>query len=276
MIIPFIQARNYTVSGGRSVDLVVVHDMEAPEVPGTARRVAQWFAGSTAPNASAHYCIDDKEIVQCVRDQDVAWHAPGANARGIGLEHAGYARQTSAEWDDPYSSAMLRLSAKLTAALCTRYRIPAVWLTPGDLLAGKRGITSHNNVSKAFRKSDHSDPGPGFPWERYITLVRSNMVQAAGTEVVSEQVVPPTTRRRGRVVDDFIDEIIRPDGGLWRLKEDGGVFNVPATGAFFGSEFERFQKEGRKGFRLFAWRGGYAIMDRRGDVYHHPDPAWKG
>lgn len=272
MTYPFAQARNFTKTGGRQIDLVVVHDMEAPEVPGTARQVAQWFASPTAPVASAHYCVDDQIIVQCVRDEDVAWHAPGANARGIGIEHAGYANQTSAQWDDPYSRAMLSLSAKLTASLCVRYRIPAVWLSSADLLAGKRGITSHVNVSQAWHKSNHSDPGPGFPVARYIQLVQANMVQAAGTDVPGE-----TVTAKGRFqVGEYVDVCVRPDGGLWGLKEDGGVINVPEGGPFFGSESDRFADEKRKGSRILPWHGGYLIVSEPLATYHHADPAWKG
>lgn len=272
MSIPFIQARNFTSTGsaGRGVDLVVIHDMEAPEVPGTALNVAQWFAGPTAPNASAHYCVDDQAVVQCVKDTDVAWHAPGANANGIGIEHAGYARQTSAEWDDPYSRAMLVNSARLAAALCVTHKIPPVWLSPADLLAGKRGITSHANVSAAWRKSNHTDPGPGFPSARYIELVRSFIVGAGDGGAVR-----PSTGRRFQV-GEYVDVCPRPDGGLWGLKEDGGVINVPPGGPFFGSEAERFGKEKVKGARIFPWRGGYVIVSDPPATYHHPDPTWKG
>src|SRR5205809_2755015 len=113
---PFIQARNFTATSGRSVDVLVIHTMEAPETANTAENVAKWFAGSTAPQASAHYCIDANSIVQCVQDDDVAWHAPGANSDGIGFEHAGFASQGRSDWNDAYSSAMLERSAGLVAA----------------------------------------------------------------------------------------------------------------------------------------------------------------
>src|SRR5688572_13889549 len=96
------QARHYTPTSGRQIDLVVLHDMEAPEKPATAENIASWFAGPNAPRASAHWCFDSNSAVRCVADKDVAWHAPGANHNGLGYEMAGYARQTGAEWLDPY------------------------------------------------------------------------------------------------------------------------------------------------------------------------------
>lgn len=149
--------------------------MESPEKPETAEDVARWFAGPSAPEASAHYCIDANSTVQCVRDGDVAWHAPGANHNGLGFEHAGLTSQSAAAWDDAYSRRMLARSARLVAAKCRRYGIPAVWLDADDLRAGRRGITGHVQVSDAFGRSSHRDPGPGFPVEAYVARVRAHL-----------------------------------------------------------------------------------------------------
>lgn len=172
MSYPFVGARNFTKGREGPIDVLVIHAMEAAEQPDTAEAVARWFAGPDAPEASAHYLVDANSIVQGVRDEDIAWHAPGANHNGLGFEHAGYSAQRAEGWDDRYSRAMLGRSARLVAAKCRQYGIPAVWLFPADLLAGRRGITSHWNVSRAFRRSDHWDPGPAFPVERYVLLVR--------------------------------------------------------------------------------------------------------
>jgi N-acetyl-anhydromuramyl-L-alanine amidase AmpD len=197
--LPFVQARNFTKGRSGSIDLVVIHTMEAPEKPTTAENVAAWFAGSSAPKASAHYCIDSDTIVQCVKDTDVAWHAPGANHDGIGIEHAGRAAQTAKDWSDAYSKAMLERSAQLTASLCKRYDIPVTWLRPADLLAGRRGITGHVDVSRAFKKSDHHDPGTGFPIERYLALVKAHMGESFIAPHVhpGNQKTPPPTLKQG-------------------------------------------------------------------------------
>jgi N-acetyl-anhydromuramyl-L-alanine amidase AmpD len=180
MQIPFVPAANFTPAKSRGIDVIVIHTMEAPESVNTAENVAKYFQRKSV-RASAHYCIDSNSVVQCVRDRDVAWGAPGANHNGLHLEHAGYAKQGSAQWSDPYSTAMLKLSARLAARLCNAHRIPVRWLTPGLLKQGLRGFTSHHNVSLAFRKSTHTDPGPNFPHALYLKLVQtelSRLVQA--------------------------------------------------------------------------------------------------
>jgi len=164
---PFLQAKNFTVASRTRIDLIVIHTMEAPQSTGRAMQVAKWFADAqNAPQASAHFCVDASQIVRCVRDKDVAWHAPGANARGIGIEHAGYA--VSTDWTASYSVSMLALSQKLTAQLCRAYGIPAEWLTPEELRQGQRGICGHLDCTHAFSGGKgHVDPGLSFPKDAY-------------------------------------------------------------------------------------------------------------
>ena len=169
--IPFFPAKHFTPTTGRTIDLIVIHDMEYPETPSGAEWCAGFFAGASAPRASAHYSVDNAAIVQSVRDSDVAWHAPGANNNGIGIEHAGYAKQSRDEWLDDYSRAELALSARLVSRLCMTYGIPLQWLDAGALKKrGARGITGHRDVSLAFGGT-HWDPGPNFPIDFYLALV---------------------------------------------------------------------------------------------------------
>jgi hypothetical protein len=174
---PFIAAAHYSPANrpySAPLDLIVIHTMEAPKSPNRAVNVAQWFAGDSAPQASAHYCIDDQDTVCCVVESDVAWGAPGANNQGIHLEHAGYASQSPADWQDDYAQAMLDRSARLAARLVRRWSIPIQHLSVAELAAGGRGFCGHVDVTNAFDHGrGHTDPGPNFPWEGYLLLVRS-------------------------------------------------------------------------------------------------------
>lgn len=170
----FVQARHYTAGGNFPPTRVVIHDEEYPEKGSASEDIGAFFSGPNAPQASAHTAVDNNSIVGCVHEVDTAWHAP-PNAHSLGIEHAGYSNQGAAGWADDYSETMLRLSAKLTADYCARYGIPVVWLSVQDLLAGKHGITSHNNVSQAWHQSTHSDPGPDFPVQHYLDLVNAEL-----------------------------------------------------------------------------------------------------
>ncbi len=183
--IPYLEAKNWTrVAAPIAKRLIVIHDMEYPEKPDSAEWCSRYFAGQEgpAPQASAHACVDSDSIVQCVPWDQVAWHAPGANQWGIGIEHAGYNKQELADWMDSYSQMMLRLSAWLVAQLCTRFAIPVDFLDADELAAAgekARGITTHWEVSKAFKKSTHCDPGKGFPMGDYLRWVRNEAMDVS-------------------------------------------------------------------------------------------------
>jgi N-acetyl-anhydromuramyl-L-alanine amidase AmpD len=168
---PFVESPNTTRAKGRPIDVVVLHTMEISERPDAARICARWFA-APASQESAHYCIDARVVVQCVREKDIAWHARGGNAASIGIELAGFAVRSQRDWHDDYSRAVLERAAELVADVCRRRRIPVRWLVATDLLAGRRGITGHVEVSRAYGKGDRWDPGDGFPVEAFLDRVR--------------------------------------------------------------------------------------------------------
>ncbi len=180
----FIQARHWQWADRDAIRLIVVHTMESPEKPGTARAVAKWFAGATAPMASAHVCVDNVEQIECVKPQHIAFGAPGANRDGYQIEHAGRAAQSALDWQDPFSVAMLVLSARQAASIAHRYIIPATKLGAAELLAGAHGFCGHVDVTQAYHKSTHTDPGPHFPWEQYLALV------ARETELLEQDTDP--------------------------------------------------------------------------------------
>jgi hypothetical protein len=156
-------------SGARNpstIRLVVMHDTEG----GTARSVAAYFASASSA-ASTHWVVDDKEAIRCLPDDVIPWGAPGANRDGIHIEQCGWARWTLKEWFVHQST--LKRSAWVAARACVRYGIPVRWLTDKQLAGGvAEGLTYHAQVSRVFRGSDHSDPGPNFPRGYFLRLVK--------------------------------------------------------------------------------------------------------
>lgn len=169
---PFVAAKNFTKSTTkRSVRVIVVHTMEAAEKGDTAERIADYFR-TTNKKASAHICVDNNSILQCVLDNDVAWAAPGTNRDGIHIEMAGYAKQTAEEWRDPYSTLVLENAADAAAQYCLKYDIPVAHLTNEQLAdPSMKGLVGHAQVSAVFKKSDHTDPGKWFPWDYFLQRV---------------------------------------------------------------------------------------------------------
>ena len=157
--------------GPRNVNrirLIVIHDAEGAN----AKAVASWGAGGQR-NASWHYVVDDDNLIQQVKDDVVAWAAPGANSTGLQLELCGFAHWSKLEWFRHQDT--LKRAAWQVARWCHAYGIPAVWLTPAQVKGGYEGLTTHVDVNKAYGGSDHSDPGPNFPRSYFLFLVKRRL-----------------------------------------------------------------------------------------------------
>lgn len=192
--LPFIQANRFQPAHRERIQWIVIHTMEVERTDRAALNCARDFA-TTTDARSAHYCIDNGTIIHCVEEKDIAFAAP-PNALGIQLEHAGFASLTAEQWHDDYSQAMLHLSAELAASIAHRYAVPVVWLSVEDLVGGRRGFTSHANISNAFQMSTHQDPGAHFPREEYLRMVQAALdasVQPPG----SSNAVPDRVLRLG-------------------------------------------------------------------------------
>lgn len=158
--------------GNKPISRIVIHSTVSPCREGQARATAAYF-GSEAAAGSAHYVVDPGEVVQVVYDDVVAWHAP-PNPHSLGIELCdmpGMGRGALLRWTDKAHRQMLRRAVGLTADLCLAYSVPVAFLDEADLLAGHRGITTHDNVSDAFHQSTHWDPGD-WPQRAFMRRVR--------------------------------------------------------------------------------------------------------
>lgn len=206
---------NFEDSGSytRHSQWVVLHTMETVEGDSIAESIgAGWFTNPTA-EASAHYCVDNNSIVQDVNEGDYAWAAgPIGNYHGIQIEMAGRASQTRAQWLDDYSRAMLERVAALTADICNRQGIPVRVLTDEQVAAGEAGITTHAALARVFRETNHTDPGPNFPWDFFMERVRAHANGTGGS--VSESAPAPIDAGRAPARRVSLQGIFYPDRPL--------------------------------------------------------------
>jgi N-acetyl-anhydromuramyl-L-alanine amidase AmpD len=142
--------------GASAINYIVIHTTQ-----GSYGGTISWFKNS-ASNVSAHYVVrsSDGEVTQMVDDSDVAWHDACFNSETIGIEHEGFV-------DDPdtwYTEAMYANSAALTAWLADQYGVPK----------DHAHIMGHGEAPDC---SDHTDPGGGWNWGHYLSLVQSGGVQ---------------------------------------------------------------------------------------------------
>lgn len=194
---PFIAARH---RGGRqTIRGIVIHGTVSSDDRGTARRIANWWAGPTSPVTSCHYVVDPGEVIQCVGDHTVAFHC-GSNAGVIGVELCDEQTGPARRWQDADSQAIIRRAARLVAELCLAYDIQAKRPTVAELKSkGKHGIYGHNDSRLAFGHTTHTDPRE-FPWNQFLTLVRSEIEKIKNRARLAPRrrppkVAPPTPTR---------------------------------------------------------------------------------
>jgi len=131
------------------IDMLIIHTSEGP-CP------AHWFADPSSP-ASAHYSVyKTGKIYRSVPDKDIAHHAGNrdVNRRSLGIEIA--AKMANRDW----TKIQMRYAAKLAAKLVKQYGI----------VIDRDHIKGHAEVSGP---GGHQDPGPDFPWEKFIEMVQA-------------------------------------------------------------------------------------------------------
>lgn len=178
--------------GNKPIRRVVIHSAVMPCEPGRARQLAEWNAKGTT-GGSWHYATDPAATFQCSWDSFVCHHAP-PNAGSLGVEMADYPGQRPTgktraalhklrkvwRWARKPHRLMLARTARLTAELVVDYSLPVEFLSVRQLRAGQRGITTHDNVSKAWGQSSHWDPG-WWPRRRFMRMVRREVANIRNT-----------------------------------------------------------------------------------------------
>lgn len=157
---------NQRMSGtGGEVHMVIIHSCE-----GAYTGCWSWLA-NPASGVSAHYVVreDGAQIRQLVREAARAWHIGAtydstlnaghdgqlhgiqSNHFTIGIEHAGYASQST--WPEAQLDASARLVCEATRT----------WNIPRDGLH----IVSHGQLQPYNR----TDPGANWPWAEYLAKI---------------------------------------------------------------------------------------------------------
>ena len=260
----FVQASSYTEGRPSGPPIwIVIHDMEAGEFSGRAESTAQYFAaGAGGRQVSSHYCVDDDSVVQCVSLDDTAWTVGNwqGNNLGINWELSGFASQGEGEWLDDFGLAMFAQMVPVVRADAERFGIPLEKRTVAELRAFVPGVTSHWDLGVAFGGTDHTDPGPNFPWDTFLDIMRG-----ASTEKENAMAyLARDTQNRMVVVTDDWNGWYRPpqanaaetqqaidDRAYWRdrmglpaerwVSEDGKTqakfnFGVARTNGLFGPD----------------------------------------
>ena len=142
---------------------------------GGAEAVASFQSRVERPS-SYHEIGDSDSYVTMLPDEAVAFGARGANADGW---HYSFATRAYLWMGKPQSwiDQAINIGARRCALRAKAHDIPVRRLTRAQYEANQRGFVAHADVDPARR----SDPGPGFPWGKFLKLVATYMEDPMAT-----------------------------------------------------------------------------------------------
>jgi len=217
-----------------NVAMVIIHTCE-----GSYAGCWSWLRNSAA-GASAHYVINESgsETTQLVREARKAWHISadyscsrnsgvdcwrnGYNSNNftIGIEHAGYASQSS------FADGQLEASARLVCDITRDHGIPR----------DRQHILGHGELQPWNR----TDPGANWPWAHFIERVRYHCGDG-GTPPPEDPPPedppptdpPPTTG--GEIIIDSNNS--RNDAALARIEVSANWNSSASTPGYFNTGY---------------------------------------
>ncbi len=178
-------SNNYTSANrpsSNAINKIVIHVTQ-----GSWSSAINWFKDPSA-GVSAHYAVrsSDGKIGQSVQEKDIAYHCGywSYNQTSIGIEHEGYI--DNSKW---FTDAMYKSSARLSAYLCKKYKIPI----------DRTHVIGHYQVPGCSGTGGgsgcHTDPGRYWDWDRYIRLVKYYAGSQAASATYSQTVDNGTSGR---------------------------------------------------------------------------------
>src|SRR5690606_32891035 len=163
--VPFVQGRNRY--GTSTKYAIAVH---CTANTASARNEAS-YATRRTDGVSAHFFIDDREVIQSLDTADIAGHAGSwqGNTYSIAVEFTGLTSWSRSRW---LSSIAWDKTAQVLAAVSRHHNIPPVRVTVEQMKANPqvRGAYDHNQMRLAWGGTDHTDPGPNFPWDHLLNV----------------------------------------------------------------------------------------------------------
>jgi N-acetylmuramoyl-L-alanine amidase len=154
-----------------SVDLVVIHCTELPDMKMTREFGERVRYPETQTGNSGHYYIDfDGTVYRFVAPERVANHTFGYNARSIGIEIANIGRYPN--WHDSrhqaFSVAYTKQQIESLLALLRQLRatIPSLHYIAGHEDLDRRLEPASDNPDVMLPR--RRDPGPLFPWTQIV------------------------------------------------------------------------------------------------------------
>jgi peptidoglycan hydrolase-like protein with peptidoglycan-binding domain len=135
------------------------------------------YAKRRTDSVSSHYYVDNQRIIQSLNTDYRAFHVGSStgNAGGIAYEITGTNGKSRSWWMGNVAWSLLAAQIRKD---CAAHGITARTLTISEIRAGKTGIITHDQARRAWGGTDHTDPGPNFPMDNLVALIKDGSAPA--------------------------------------------------------------------------------------------------
>lgn len=185
--------RNYKKEGGAPMErakwYVVIHntsnDASAPDEAD--------YAKVRTDGTGSHYYADKVQVLQSTDTDRCVGHVGSdeGNERGLSYEITGFNSWTREQW---LANVAWDDLAAVIARDCLHFDIPARLLTIAQMQSftpSVKGFVTHDMCRRAWGETTHTDPGPNFPMDHLLGLVK---------KIIGGTVTQPTVDRAYEVL----------------------------------------------------------------------------
>jgi hypothetical protein len=206
---PWIPATHYRSNRSRMKwGRVIFLGTHTAEGGSTARALGLYFQKTTR-DVSSHCGIGQAgDYAEYVRYSHTAFTMPPVNDDTDNCELMGFAAWSRTTWLS--HKPMLDKFSHWLAWRSEVRKIPLHVLSASEAKAGQPGILMHRTATLAWGQSDHTDPGPNFPWDYVLPRAKDIRDDMPTTKEIADAVAKELLS--SDFVHQFAEKFLNQDG----------------------------------------------------------------
>lgn len=220
-IIDWHQKFNFGGPRKSKIQAVFIHTTEN-DIGTPAENVANYQIRTRT--GSYHCLVDTQKLLIENTDDWITWSTGNlGNDVGLHMSFVARAAMTRQQWLN--NRAMLSIGAWKVAQWCRAYGIPAKFVTGPELARGVKGVSTHFEA-RIWGNTDHTDPGPNFPMQEFLEMVRTHMTgkaPAGGNNMTAFHEINKRFKSRvpgSNVEMRPIDALMNIDRHTWETRQE--------------------------------------------------------
>jgi hypothetical protein len=181
--------------GSQAVRYGVLHDAETPLANGYALSISRMFS-TTGTEKSAHFMVGPEAAYQLRDTSLLAWHCGNGNRYSIGVEQAGYAAFSRAQWLTAEGMAQINRLAALMRDIKNVHGIGTYFMSDAQLLQAYHGQivggwATHDQCRRVLGGTSHTDPMPNYPFDVLGQAIGGGSTPPPNPPPPSPTTIPP-------------------------------------------------------------------------------------